>query len=406
MHIVLLFGFILLLGLFTGRLSSKAGIPQVVGFILCGLLLGDSFLGLLSDSLLNKFSPFTSIALALIGFRVGGDLRYAVFSQYGKQLLATLLAEGLLAMASVTLLVFLYTQNLALGILLGALSAATAPAATVNVLWEYRSRGPLTTTILAIVALDDGLALILYGFALAFVDVLVLQQQLSVDMIMLDPLMEIGGSLAVGLAVGFLLDKCLQYVSKKDDKLVATLGAILLASGAAIQFDFSLILTNMLIGFYLTNIHAHRHESIFEMIKSFAPPIYIVFFIFVGARLHIDLLPEMGMIGLLYVVGRTSGKWTGAYWGSRVSGAPERVRKYLGFALLSQAGVVIGLALDIFQHYTRLGLQGARLGQSVVNVTAATTFILEIIGPPAVRYAITKAGEVGLSSETVQMDEA
>jgi len=406
MHIVLLFGFILLFGLLIGRLSARLGIPQVVGFILCGVLLGNWSLGVLSDSLLNQLAPFTSIALALIGFRVGGDLRYSVFSRYGKQLLVTLLAEGLLAMIAVTLLVFLYTRSLALGILLGALSAATAPAATVDVLWEYRSRGPLTTTILAIVALDDGLALLLYGFALAFADVLVLENQLSLKMMLLDPLREIFGSLAIGLAVGFLLDKCLRYVKRKEDHLVLTLGAILLATGVAIQFELSLILTSMLIGCYLTNMHAHRHESIFEMIKSFDPPIYVVFFVFVGARLHINLLTQVGMIGLLYVIGRTAGKWTGAYWGSRISAAPDSVRKYLGLALFSQAGVAIGLALDVFQHYARLGPQSAPLGQTVVNVVTATTFLVQIIGPPAVKYAITKAGEVDLPLETTQRDEA
>jgi Kef-type K+ transport system membrane component KefB len=401
MPIVLLFGIILLLGLLTGRLSARFGIPQVVGFILCGVLLGNSSLNLLSDDLLNQFTPFTSIALALIGFRVGGDLSRSVFSRYGKQLIVTLLAEGLLAMIVVALLVCLYTGNLALAILLGAMSAATAPAATVDVLWEYRSRGPLTTTILAIVALDDGLALLLYGFALAFADALLLQNQLSLKMMLFEPLIEIVGSLTIGLIVGFLLDKWFMYVKKKENQLIVTLGTILLATGAAMQFDFSLILTNMIIGFYLTNVHAHRHESIFEMIKSFAPPIYVVFFVFVGARLHINLLPQMGILGILYVIGRTTGKWTGAYWGSRISAAPESVRRYLGLALFSQAGVAIGLALDVFQHYSHLVPRGVELGQTVVNVVTATTFLVQIIGPPAVKYAITKAGEIDRSLENI-----
>jgi NhaP-type Na+/H+ or K+/H+ antiporter len=365
------------------------------------VLLGNSSLNLLSGDLLNQFTPFTSIALALIGFRVGGDLSRSVFSRYGKQLIITLLAEGLLAMIVVALLVCLYTGNLALAILLGAMSAATAPAATVDVLWEYRSRGPLTTTILAIVALDDGLALLLYGFALAFADALLLQNQLSLKMMLFEPLIEIVGSLTIGLIVGFLLDKWFMYVKKKENQLIVTLGTILLATGAAMQFDFSLILTNMIIGFYLTNVHAHRHESIFEMIKSFAPPIYVVFFVFVGARLHINLLPQMGILGILYVIGRTTGKWTGAYWGSRISAAPESVRRYLGLALFSQAGVAIGLALDVFQHYSHLVPRGVELGQTVVNVVTATTFLVQIIGPPAVKYAITKAGEIDRSLENI-----
>jgi Kef-type K+ transport system membrane component KefB len=405
MPIVLLFGIILLLGLLTGRLSARFGIPQVVGFILCGVLLGNSSLNVLSDHLLNQFIPFTSIALALIGFRVGGDLSRSVFSRYGKQLITIMLAEGLLAMTVVALLVSLYTGNLALGILLGAMSAATAPAATVDVLWEYRSRGPLTTTILAIVALDDGLALLLYGFALAFADALLLENQLSPKIMLFEPLIEIVGSLTIGLVIGFLLDKWFKFVKKEENQLIVTLGAILLATGAAMQFDFSLILTNMIIGFYLTNVHPHRHESIFEMIKSFAPPIYVVFFVFVGARLHINLLPQMGILGILYVIGRTAGKWTGAYWGSRISAAPESVRRYLGLALFSQAGVAIGLSLDVFQHYAHLVPRGVQLGQTVVNVVTATTFLVQIIGPPFVKYAIFKAGEIDRSIESAKTEE-
>ncbi len=394
MHILLLFGIIMLLGLASGRLFEKAGIPQVVGYIVFGVIAGDSVSGLLPGSLLDSLSPLTYLALAFIGFMVGGELKKNIFKKYGRQFFVILFAEGLLAMLIVSLLIYFWTGNPALALLLGALCSATAPAATVDVLWEYRSKGPLTSTILAIVALDDGLALILYGFAYAFAGVIVAGGSLSLEVMLIQPLTEIFGSLLLGGIIGFLMDYVLRFIKMREDRLVTSVGAILLASGLAVYFDFSLILTNMAAGLVLTNMHTDRNEKIFNHIKSFVPPVYILFFVFVGARLQLGLLPKMGMIGLLYVAGRTAGKWVGAYLGARISHAPESVRKYLGFALFSQAGVAIGLALDIYQHFSQFGSAGMAMGHTVLNVIAATTLLVQIIGPPSVKFAIARAGEI------------
>lgn len=405
MQILLLLGLILILGLAAGRLFEKIGIPQVVGYIVMGVLLGDSVTHIVPESLLDNLSALTSIALAFIGFMVGGELKHSVFKKYGKQFFIILLSEGMLAMFFVSALTIAWTGNVALGILLGALSSATAPAATVDVLWEYHSRGPLTATILAIVALDDGLALVLYGFAFAFANVLIVGGHLSFQVMLLRPLVEIFGSLALGGAIALLLDRGLRFVRLRDDKLVVNVGAVLLASGLAVHFNFSLILTNMAVGLVLTNLHPDRNEQNFEIIKTFVPPIYIIFFIFVGARLQLGFLPSMGMLGFLYVLGRTAGKWLGSTLGAKVSGAPDTVVRYLGFALFSQAGVAIGLALDIYQHFSAFGAAGISLGHMVINVIAATTLIVQIIGPPAVKYAIAKAGEIPKQESDMSIEE-
>ncbi|HHN65874.1 MAG TPA: cation:proton antiporter [Nitrospirae bacterium] len=394
MKILLLIGIVLFAGLLTGRVFERLGIPQVVGYIVFGILIGDSFSGILGRDLLDHLTPLTSLALALIGFMVGGELKHSVFRKYGKQFFSILFSEGLTAMFLVALLVTVYTKDLALGLLLGALSSATAPAATVDVLWEYHSKGPLTTTILAIVALDDGLSLILYGFALAFADVIASGSGLSLEMMIIKPLTEIALSLLIGITAGIILDRVLVRIKNKDDRLVICLGALVLAAGASESLDLSLILTSMTMGLYLTNVHPHRNEAVFETIKAFAPPVYILFFVFVGARLQIGLLKEMGIIGILYVLGRTAGKWTGAYFGATLSRAPEAVRKYLGFALFSQAGVAVGLALDAYQHFQSMGARGVEMGSTIINIIAATTFLVQIIGPPSVKFAISRAGEI------------
>jgi len=394
MQILLILGFIMILGLAGGRLFERFGIPQVVGYIVIGVVLGDSLLHLLPVDMLNNLSALTSIALAFIGFMVGGELKFTVFKKYGKQFFSILLSEGLLAMLVVSVLTIALTKNIGLGILLGALSSATAPAATVDVLWEYKSKGPLTSTILAIVALDDGLALVLYGFAFAFANVFISGGELSVKIMLLQPLFEIFGSLVLGAFIAFLMDRVFRWIKTRDDSLVVNVAAILLASGIAVHFNLSLILTNMAVGLTLTNLHPDRNESNFEIVKGFVPPIYILFFLFVGARLQLGLLPSMGVLGFFYVIGRTAGKWTGAYVGASVSRAPLAVKKYLGFALFSQAGVAVGLALDIYQHFNQYGPSGEQLGHTVINVVAATTLLVQIIGPPSVKFAISKAGEI------------
>lgn len=394
MKILLLIGTILVAGLLTGRGFRKLGVPQVVGFIVLGIILGGSFLNVLDKTLLDDLTSLTSLALSLIGFMVGGELKHSIFKKYGKKFFAILFSEGLIAMLLVSTFITFYTGELAPGILLGALASATAPAATVDVLWEYKAKGPLTTTILAIVALDDGLSLILYGFALAFADLVVTGSSLSWETMLIRPFMEILLSVLIGCATGLFIDTLLRFIKNRDDKLVLSLGSVMLAAGLAEAHGFSLILTSMTIGLFLTNIHPQRNETIFDTIRSFTPPIYILFFIFVGARLQIGLLKNMGMIGIIYVLGRTAGKWIGSYLGATVSKAPQAVKRYLGFALFSQAGVAIGLSLDVYQHFQSYGPKGAELGYTIINVITATTFLVQIIGPPFVKFAISKAGEI------------
>jgi len=394
MNIILLLGIVLIAALGAGRLGDRFGIPQVVGYILVGLLIGDSGLNIFSAELVRTFSPLVNIVLALIGFMVGGELKYEIFHRYGRQFFIILFCEGILTMIVVAGLVWLLTGNTVLSILLGALSSATAPAATVDVLWQYKSRGPVTTTVLAIVALDDGLALVLYGFAFAVSKSLFAGDVFSVREVLFAPLFAILASLLTGCVIGFVLDRLLPAIKKEEDRLVVVLGCVLMGAGLAEILDLSLIMVTMAIGCWLANTATSRNEKSFEMIKAFAPPLYTLFFVLVGARLKLGLLPRLGALGLVYVVARTAGKWSGAYLGARLSGAAATVRKYLGLALFSQAGVALGLALHTYEYFSRHGIAGQELGGVIINVIAATTLIVQIIGPVAVKFAITKAGEI------------
>lgn len=399
MDLLLLFGLAALLGWVGGRLTRWLNIPRVVGYILMGVLLGNSLFDLIPLELVTNLAPLTDFALALIGFMIGGELKRSVFERFGKQMVLIMLAEGLGAFVLVTALITAFTGQVSLGMLLGALSSATAPAATVDVLWEYKARGPLTTTILGIVALDDGLALILYGFAIAFARSLLEGQALSLQTGLLEPLVEIVGSLVLGLLVGWALTGLLRRVQDRDELLVLLVGAVLLVAGVAHWIGLSLILAEMALGVTLTNLAPNSSRKAFEIVKGITPPIYVLFFILVGARLQVGLLPQMGLMGLLYVVGRTVGKMSGAWLGGTAVRAAATVRHYLGFALFSQAGVAVGLALAIAQEFSRAGPHAQEVGTLVVNVIAATTFLVQIVGPPFVKFAISRAGEIPSKEE-------
>jgi Kef-type K+ transport system membrane component KefB len=394
LSILLLLGLAVLLGLAGGKLLQWLRVPRVVGYIVVGVLLGSSLAGVIPLERVVSLAPLTDLALALIGFMVGGELRHSVFRRFGKKLVLIMLVEGVATFLLVTAVVTAFSGQLALGLLLGALSSATAPAATVDVLWEYKSRGPLTTTILGIVALDDALALMLFGFTLAVARGLLEGQPASLWTGLVDPVADIVGALALGAAAGLAVVRLLRWLGDRDDALVVLLGTILAVAGIADRLGISLILSEMAVGVALANRAPDASRRAFDLVRGTTPPIYIAFFVLVGARLQIDLLPQMGLLGVLYVGARTAGKMTGAWAGSTAVKAPPAVRKYLGFALFSQAGVAVGLALAVANEFQDAGPEAQAVGTMVVNVIAATTFLVQIIGPPMVKFAIARSGEI------------
>ncbi len=393
--ILLLLGLAILLGLGGGKSGKKLGSPLVVGYILIGVILGASVLGMFQPDLVDKLDVINYIALALIGFDIGGELSLDVLKKLGKSVGCITLLESFGAFAWVTLAVLLLTRKLYIALIFGALACATAPAATVDVLREYKTAGPLTSTVFAVVALDDAIAIIIYGFASAFAKMSISgYEQISFITIMSTPLMEIGGAILLGIIMGVMLGYVTRQTHDRNELLILSLGGILICTGLANMFHFSLILANMAMGMTLINL-PFTDKRTFDVMSSISPPIYILFFVLIGARLRIDLLPVMGVLGLTYILFRTTGKSIGSFLGARVSGAEEVVAKYLGFCLFSQAGVAIGLAIQAWHEFQAYGVEGYQLGLLAVNVIAATTLIFQVIGPILTKLAVVRAGEVG-----------
>ncbi|MFH1782570.1 MAG: cation:proton antiporter [Candidatus Omnitrophota bacterium] len=400
LNIMFLLGLALFGGTIGGRLFQKIHIPQVVGYIAIGILIGESGFKIVDHDTIMSLQPFNYFALGLIGFMIGGELKKEVFAKYGKQFINILLFEGITAFLVVSILVgvtgtFLFGDwklAWALGLLLGAIASATAPAATSEVLREYKTRGPLTRTVLGIVALDDGLALILFAIAASIAGSLSGKVNESILRTFIHPMYEIGMSVVIGIIGGKILSELLKKYSEEARILAFSIGIVLLVSGLAIAIHVDMLLATMTLGVIVVNFTPRKSKDVFKLVASFTPPIYVLFFVLVGAKLNIKYLTlPIVILCCVYLIGRSSGKAIGASIGARISNAPKVVRKYLPLCLLSQAGVAIGLSI-LASHYFP-----GDIGNAIVVIITATAFILELVGPTLVKIAVTKAGEVGLN---------
>ena len=398
---VLLMGIMLFFGSIGGRLFQKLKIPQVVGYIVTGILLGVSGMWVLGKDTITALNPVSTIALSLIGFLVGAELKIDIIKKYGKQFVGILLGESITPFFVVGILTgvvgYAFTKNtpyaVSLGLILGAICAATAPAATTDVLKEYRTKGPLTTTILGIVAMDDAVALILYAIAATIAAPLLGGHSISLAAQLGAICYDIFGSIVLGVAFGFVLSLILKHTMDDDGRVLGfSLGVLFLSTGICDLLHLDHILSAMFIGFFMTNFAQKKTRPMFRLVERFTPPIYVLFFVTVGAKLNVWILtPFFALIAVLYVGGRTLGKTIGSRLGARITKAPETVRKYLPFCLLSQAGVAIGLSIAAGNDFPD------SIGPQIMLIITATTFIVQILGPICVKYGVAKAGEVGLN---------
>jgi len=276
--ILLIIGFALFAGGLGARLFQRLRVPQVVGYIVIGLLLGRSGVQLVNVEAIESLRLFNFFALGVIGFMIGGELRLDVFRRYGKQFMYILLGEGLAAFFLVFLLVWplawvltgQWATSLALGLVLGASASATAPAATVDVLWEYKARGPLTTAVFAIVALDDGLALVLYGIAGSIAKQLIGTSTGSLAVTMFWTAYELFGAIILGALAGWLLNLLLRFARDRDKALTFIIGALAIVIGVSIVAEVDLILAAMALGMSLVNLAPRRSRESFQIIERFA----------------------------------------------------------------------------------------------------------------------------------------
>jgi len=397
MNIILSFAIILLAGLLTQRMLRKVKFPAVTAYLLLGILISPSVFNLVSKQILQTSDLISNIVLSIIAFEIGQNFSRENLSKIGKSIFYISVLESCGAFLCVVLaLFFLLKKPLPLSLVFGGISSATAPAATVMVIREYRAKGNLTDTLLGVVAIDDAWCLIIFSISSAIAQALTssllrfsgpLSESFYLAKVFLYSLLKIGGSFALGAGVALIFSYLSRYIKRGTDILIYTLGFIFLNAGIASYFHFSVLLTNMFFAIVLVNINKKTSFKFFDSLKTVDFLFYLFFFVLAGANLEIGLLGELGLVGLVYLCFRLIGKLSGASLGGYLSKAPASVRKYLGFGLVPQAGVALGVALIAKAEFPQAG-------GMIFTTIVATTIVYEIIGPFCTKFALSRAKEI------------
>ncbi len=407
-------GAALVLAYLGAFILKKLGIPQTLGFMIAGIILG--LVNILTEQGIHDLRFFVALALGLIGYNIGHELYSPNLSGNRiKKLMVIVIIEATAAFAIVSFLAYFLLSAVAFpfplptALLFGAVASATAPAATADVIWETDSDGPVTSSLMFVLAADDIAAVILTNTAIAFALWSFDSSSTSLTSVMIQPVLGIIGSVILGIFCGFLF---LYPVNRHKDRgklLELEIGMVILLIGAiqvingyfesiGLYIQISDIFAAMVFGYIVRSRIGKNKEQIPELLQRVMAPVVMVFFVMVGARMA-QLLTTSETIFLivlaagLYLFGRTVAKYFGAALGGRIVNESPAIQKYLGGCLLCQAGVALGLSFVIEETFVALGGDAQTMGMLILGVVALSTMVLEAIGPLAVKKSLAAAGE-------------
>ncbi len=379
-QVLLALGGILLLGMATDVLGQRSFLPRVTLMLLFGMLIGPGVLDLVPAVIADRFELIASMALLMVGFLLGGRLTVANLRQSGVEILSISIAAVIVTTVIVFLGLYLVGVPLDIAILLGCIASATAPAATVDIVMESGYQGRFADLLLSVVALDDVWGLIIFSIGLALVAALA-----GIDghtSPLLSATRDIGGAALLGLLIGLPAAYLTGRVRPGQPMLTEALGLVFVCGGLAVWLDVSFLIASMVMGSVVANLARH-HDYPFHAIEDIEWPFMVIFFVLAGASLEFSTLWDIGLIGIVYVVSRIAGKILGAGFGGRCSRAQGITCRWIGVALLPQAGVAMGMALvatSLLPEYR----------QVVLSVVISTTVLFELIGPPLTRLALRR----------------
>jgi len=385
-------GLALAIGLIGGKLAKLVKLPSVSGYLIAGLFVGPTLFGnhaILSFDELKNLTFISELALAFIAFSIGSEFVVKDLAKYGKKVFIITIAEVLGAIILVfCLMYFIVGKPFAFSIVIAAMSAATAPAATLLVMRQYKAYGPVTKTLLSVVALDDVVGIIAFGVALSLAKMSIGDEAITFSKIILGPIIEIFGSLLLGFILGFILT----FVAKKqrehnkDNLQIFSIIAILLGIGFSNLLNLSPLLTNIAIGMTLVNL-MKKSIYVFNSVNDFVAPFYVLFFTFAGASLDLKVLLSVGIIGIAYIFARGFGKYLGAFLGGKLAKAEKEVTKFLGLGLLPQGGISIGLSVIVASQLPEYA--------AIINtIIMFSVLVYETTGPIFSKLAISLSGEI------------
>ena len=389
MNTILCLGIVLVGALVAEKIISYLKIPAITSYILLGILLGPYALNVTGGGLIASSELLSNIVLGFIAFHIGKNFSVEHFKMIGKAVLSVSITVTVATLICVTVgIYYVAHQPFHIALLFGAISTATAPATTMMVIRQYKARGMFTDVLLGTVAIDDAWGIMIFSVSLAIAQVLQVGQfsEWIIMAVTIKAAAKIFLSVILGSIMAIITSRISGYLKRREDVLTFILGAILINTGVALYFHMSPLLSNMFFGAMLVNIEKTSFKF-FESVNSVDWPLYVMFYVLAGANLDIGLLGSLGLIGSVYIISRIIGRIGGAYAGAVIAGTEQSIRRYMGLALMAQAGVAIGLAM-----MAKASLP--HTGGAILNTIIATTVVYEIFGPIAARYALLKAKDI------------
>lgn len=393
-HLLSFFGICLLFSLLTSRGASLIKVPIIIGYIITGAIFGPSILHYVSNTDITKLGFINIVTLSLIGFNIGSELRLKELRSMGKAIIIIVIFEATAAFLITMIATSIVLKSLPMGIIYGALASATAPAGTVDVIRQYKAKGEVTSTLYAVMGLDDIYALILYSLAIPLAGIMLGSHQVSVSVALVEAVKDIGMEVVFGAAIGFLLVRFGRYIHDQALFLIYSLGSLFIMCSLAQAFDISPILLTMSAAIVMTNSNGIITRKFTHALTQWSPPVYLMFFALLGTKLDFGMIKTYALLIIVYIVFRSLGKFSGAYSGAKIAKASDNIKQNLGFTLLSQAGVAIGLTLGAAKILTSLNLN--REASQIISVMTASTFLIMLIGPILVKYGLKRANELNV----------
>jgi Kef-type K+ transport system membrane component KefB len=402
LNLLIYLGLFFLISQIFGKIFNYLKTPRLVGYLIAGIAFGPYILNVFPSQVVVKMDLFTEMALAIIAFSIGAAIKLETIKKKKKVILGITIIQAIICAIVVAGSLFgaLYffesrksvNEILSISILLGAISAATAPAAILSLIHEYKAKGNLTSVLLGIIALDDAIVLIFYSFTLSIASVLVTNSDFGFYSGIIEPLLSTAYAIILGVVVGIIMKYVLLYFKNEEILLGLLLGAVFFIAGIAKQFNFSHLLPIMVFAFYIENFsESELAQKSYKSIEKIEEPIIGVFFLLAGAHLNLSQAFSAGMFVLVVFFARAIGKYGGTRIAANLTKAEKNVKKYGGLALLPSAGVAIGLGLDA---QSRLSDNIADLSNLMLSIIIGKTLINELISPFLVRFALKKSGEI------------
>ncbi|MBQ7346074.1 MAG: cation:proton antiporter [Oscillospiraceae bacterium] len=409
MEYLLAIGIAMFAGLLLSRLTSRLNLPDVTSYLVAGLLVGPLVLGRLgvpglgfdSFEFVEQMGLVCDAALGFIAFSIGSEFRVSALRKIGRQ--ATVIAVFQALSATVLVDVALIGLHFVLGdklpistcLILGAIATATAPAATLMVVNQYKAKGPLTDILMPIVALDDAVGLVVFAVSKGIAKALI-GGQLSVWSLLVDPTIEIMGSLLLGAVLGWIFSLVEKYFNSNSKRLSLAIAFVALCAGLSkLHFDigpahvgFSSLLVCMMCGTIFCNL-CDFSEEIMHKTERWTGPVYVLFFVISGAELDLRVFADLAVVGIgvMYILARSAGKILGASVSARFMKCQESICKYLGITLLPQAGVALGMSVTVAAEFGAAGVV-------MRNIVLFSVLIYELVGPMLTKMALTAAGDI------------